>query len=172
MSDSVADLAAFVDACRSAVGHGDAAERVAQAMRPVVAEPPALARAIDERRTDVGRAVIVHRSDELTILGLDVAAGFVSAPHDHRLWAVVGIYQGAEDNVFYRREPDGIRETGRAVLGEGECLALPADAVHRIANSGAGTMRGLHVYGGDLFATARSEWDDVTGEESPFGAMR
>ena len=24
-------------------------------------------------------------------------------PHDHRMWAAIGIYQGREDNAFYRR---------------------------------------------------------------------
>ena len=54
----------------------------------------------------------------------------------------------------------------------GEVLALPPDAVHRIANSGTDTMRAVHVYGGDLFATHRSQWDDDTGEQRPFGSPR
>jgi predicted metal-dependent enzyme (double-stranded beta helix superfamily) len=134
-----------------------------------VADPEGLTEALDRRRVASTGPVVVHRSDELTVIGLDVAAGFVSPVHDHRLWAVVGVFVGAEDNVFYRRTAHGVEETGRAVLATGGCLALPADAVHRIANSGGDTMRAVHVYGGDLFATARSQWDDDTGDELPFG---
>jgi predicted metal-dependent enzyme (double-stranded beta helix superfamily) len=158
----------FVAMCEAMLGEADVGQRIAEAMRPLVADPAELSPAIEDLRPEPGRPAVVHRSDELTVLGLEVAAGFVSPPHDHRLWAVVGIYQGAEDNVFYRRGPDGIEETGRAVLEEGDCLAFPPDAVHGIANSGTAPMRGLHVYGGDLFATERSTWDPISGEEQPF----
>jgi predicted metal-dependent enzyme (double-stranded beta helix superfamily) len=165
-------LDSFVADCLAIVDQPDAGDRVAAALQPLVADPARLTAEIDARRPEGGGAVIVHRSDELTVLGLDVAAGFVSPAHNHTIWAVVGIYDGNEDNVFYRRTPGGIEETGRAVLHTGECLALPSDAVHRIANSGGATMKALHVYGGDLFATSRSQWDDETGEELPFGTRR
>ncbi len=160
----------FVSTCESLLDEPDVGDRIAEAMGPIVADPSELARGIEELRPEPGRAAIIHRSDVLTVLGLEVAAGFVSPAHEHRIWAVVGIYEGAEDNVFYERRDDGIEEISRATLGEGECLALPPDAVHGIANSGTAPMRALHVYGGDLFATERSEWDPVTGEERPFGS--
>jgi predicted metal-dependent enzyme (double-stranded beta helix superfamily) len=163
------DLAAFVQTCESLLDEPDAAQRVADAVQTVIADADALSERIEALRPAPGQAAVVHRGDNLTVLGLEVAAGFVSPAHNHTIWAVVGIYQGNEDNIFYQRVPDGIEETGQAVLGEGEALALPPDAVHRITNSGSGPMRALHVYGGDLFATSRSQWDDDTGEERPFG---
>lgn len=165
-------LDAFVAHCLTVVDGPDPGAAVATALEPLVADPEALAAQIEARRPEGGGAAVVHRSDALTVLGLEVAAGFVSPPHNHTIWAVVGIYDGNEDNVFYRRTATGIEETGRAVLPTGGCLALPPDAVHRIANSGTATMKALHVYGGDLFATSRSQWDDVTGEEQPFGTKR
>lgn len=163
------DLEAFVQTCRDALGADDAGDRVADAMAPIVADRAAMVAEIDRRRADKPGPVIIHRSDELTVLALDVDAGFVSPIHNHTIWAVVGVFQGAEDNVFYRRTATGIEETGRGVLHEGDCLALPPDAVHRIANYGNAPMRALHAYGGDLFATQRSQWNEATGEESPFG---
>ena len=164
------ELDDFVATCQSLLGEANAEERVAEAMRPLLAEPSVLGPLIEDLRSVPGEAAVVHRSDELTVLGLEIAAGFVSPPHNHTLWAVAGIYEGAEDNVFYRRSEDGIEETGEAVLAEGECLALPADAVHQIANTGSGPMRALHAYGGDLFATSRSQWDLDSGQELPFGS--
>jgi len=168
----MSDLDNFVVACEALLDEPDVAERVAEAMRPLVAASASLSAAVEEIREAPGRAAMVHRTDRLTVLGLEIAAGFVSPPHDHRLWSVVGVYEGDEDNVFYERIDTGIEKTGEGVLHEGDCLALPANAVHRIANTGASPMRALHVYGGDLIATARSQWDDVTGEELPFGAVR
>ena len=26
-------------------------------------------------------------------------------PHEHRMWAVIGMYGGQEDNAFFRRAP-------------------------------------------------------------------
>ncbi len=169
-------LEEFVETCRSVLDRADAADRVAAAMTPVLADSDALSAAIEAHRPPGGGPAVIHRSDDLTVLGLAVPAAFVSPVHDHTIWAVVGIYIGAEDNVFYRRADadnadGGIVETGRAVLHTGEVLALPPDAVHRIANSGTDTMRALHVYGGDLFATHRSQWDDDTGERRPFGSQ-
>ncbi|MFN3218717.1 MAG: hypothetical protein ACE367_19655 [Acidimicrobiales bacterium] len=177
----MAVLSEFVETCRSALDAADAsdapevAEQVAAALRPLLADAEALSAEIEALRPPGGGPAVVHRSDDLTVLGLAVPAGFVSPVHDHTIWAVVGIYAGDEDNVFYRRGDDGIdgiTETGRAVLRCGEVLALPPDAVHRIANSGTDTMRAGHVYGGDLFATHRSQWDDDTGEQRPFGSAR
>ncbi len=165
-------LDTFVADCRAALESEDPGAAVATAMEPLVATADALDALIEEKRPKPGAAVVVHRSDELTVMALEVPAGFVSPPHNHTVWAVVGIYRGAEDNVFYERSGAGIRETGRAVLPSGGCLALGPDAVHAIANSGSGPMRALHVYGGDLFATSRSEWDLATGEERPFGSAR
>jgi predicted metal-dependent enzyme (double-stranded beta helix superfamily) len=174
----VAVLREFVETCRSALDAADVAdapevaERVAAALRPLLADADVLSAEVEALRPPGGGPAVVHRSDDLTVLGLAVPAGFVSPVHDHTIWAVVGIYAGDEDNVFYRRGDDGITETGRAVLRCGEVLALPPDAVHRIANSGTDTMRAVHVYGGDLFATHRSQWDDETGEQRPFGSAR
>ena len=165
-------LSEFVETCRSALHAPDAAERVATALRPLLADAEALSAEVEALRPPGGGPAVVHRSDDLTVLGLAVPAGFVSPVHDHTIWAVVGIYAGDEDNVFFRRDDGGIAETGRAVLRCGEVLALPPDAVHRIANSGTDTMRAVHVYGGDLFATHRSQWDDDTGEQRPFGSPR
>ncbi len=165
-------LEAFVSDCRQALGSPDPGAAVEATMRPLMAAPDRLDAIIESRRAKPGAAVVVHRSDDLTVMALEVPAGFVSPPHNHTVWAVVGIYRGAEDNVFYDRTADGIAETGRAVLPSGGCLALGPSAVHAIANSGDGPMRALHVYGGDLFATSRSEWDLETGEERPFGSSR
>jgi predicted metal-dependent enzyme (double-stranded beta helix superfamily) len=49
-----------------------------------------------------GRAGLfpVYQSSTLTILNVVWAPGMSIYPHDHRMWAVIGVYGGTEDNVF------------------------------------------------------------------------
>lgn len=168
----VTELDDFVAHCLSLLDEPDVGDLVQQAMVPMLTHPNPMAAAIEDLRPAAGRAAMVHRSENLTVIGIEVAEGFVSPPHNHHLWSVVGVYRNEEHNTFYRRSGNGIEQTGEATLHTGDAMAFPADAIHRIANIGTGPMRALHVYGGDLFAAQRSEWDDQTGEERPFGSAR
>ena len=53
----------------------------------------------------------LYRSDTLTILNVLWGPGMTLYPHDHRMWAVIGIYSGREDNSFYHRSEDGLVPT-------------------------------------------------------------
>ena len=49
------------------------------------------------------------------------AAACGCIPHNHQMWAAIGIYGGQEDNTFYRRDPDDRRsliESGGKQLRE------------------------------------------------------
>ena len=48
----------------------------------------------------------VHVSDELTILNVIWAPRMTIMPHNHNMWAVIGVYCGREDNIFWRRLKD------------------------------------------------------------------
>ena len=47
---------------------------------------------------------LCHSSD-LTILNVIWAPHMTIMPHNHQMWAVIGIYTGREDNIFWRRVP-------------------------------------------------------------------
>src|ERR1700722_637312 len=93
----------FIADCLVAIrrdpSHATAREVVAQA----VAEPAAVLAGLGEPR----RAGIetLYRAPELTILNVVWGARMTVMPHDHRVWAVIGIYTGREDNIFWRRLP-------------------------------------------------------------------
>jgi predicted metal-dependent enzyme (double-stranded beta helix superfamily) len=119
---------------------------------------------------DTGRTRILHSEPGLMILHAVVGGGFASPPHDHRTWAVIGVYSGQEDNTFYRLidktrrlEPAGARS-----LKERDVLMLNADGIHKIANPRVDALMALHVYGLDIFEIERSAWDPVTGNEGHF----
>jgi predicted metal-dependent enzyme (double-stranded beta helix superfamily) len=93
-------------------------------------------------------------------------------PHNHLMWAVIGIYTGREDNIFWRRLPDEdsgrIEAAGAKSLGEREVEPLGRDIIHTVTNPLPRFTGAIHVYGGDFFAASRSEWDPETLLEQRF----
>jgi predicted metal-dependent enzyme (double-stranded beta helix superfamily) len=98
-------------------------------------------------------------------------------PHNHRMWAVIGVYTGGEDNIFWRRLPEGragqVEAAGAKSLRAGDCTTLGRDIIHSVTNplprlTGAIHVYGGDVYGGDFFAADRSEWDAETLDERPY----
>jgi predicted metal-dependent enzyme (double-stranded beta helix superfamily) len=118
----------------------------------------------------------LHRSPELTVLNVVWAPRMTIMPHDHRMWAVIGIYTGREDNIFWRRLPDGaggrIEAAGARALGERDALPLGRDIIHSVTNPIGRLTGALHVYGGDFFGVPRSEWDPETLVEQPYDVAR
>jgi predicted metal-dependent enzyme (double-stranded beta helix superfamily) len=99
-----------------------------------------------------------------------VSPGFVSPPHNHRTWAVIGVYEGQEENTFYRliEGTRRIDQIGSRTLLPGDILTLDIEAIHRIANRLNSKLVALHVYGRNILETERSAWDPATGDERPF----
>ncbi|HTO81455.1 MAG TPA: hypothetical protein VMQ73_04425 [Methylomirabilota bacterium] len=108
---------------------------------------------------------VLHRSPELTVFAAAWTPQMNLLPHDHRMWALIGVYTGREDNIFWRREGRQLTASGAKVLFEGDVAALPADAIHSVTNPLLRFTGGLHIYGGDFFGVPRSQWDPETLRE-------
>ena len=97
-------------------------------------------------------------------------------PHNHSMWAVIGIYTGREDNIFWRRLPDGpgkVEAAGAKALCERDAEPLGHNIIHSVTNPIPRLTGAIHVYGGDFFdPTHRSEWDPETLLERPFDPER
>ncbi len=171
------DVDRFVEACREAVGESAPSAAVRELVTRAVAEPATVIEALGEPRRAEARALFV--SPELTVLNVVWGPSMILRPHDHRMWAVIGVYTGREDNIFWRRIPaaagDAIEASGHRIeaagaksLGATEVLPLGRDIVHSVANPLRRLTGAIHVYGGDFFARERSEWDPATLEERPY----
>ena len=110
----------------------------------------------------------LHRSDDLTILNVIWAPLMVLLPHNHNMWASIGIYTGREENIVWEREGAAIEAVRAASLSEKEVFPLAEDAIHSVVNPIRRLTGAIHVYGGDFFAPGRSEWDAETLSERPF----
>ena len=163
------DLEQFIGECRHLAAR-DEPRRILDLMREAVGDPEALKREITPLDAKVGvlDAPPLYRSHELTVLNVTLRPGVLSIPHDHRMWAVIGIYEGQENNTFYRRSGPGLETVNTRELRAGQAMLLGADVVHAIENPLPAQTLGLHVYGGDLFAAERSMWSPHTGEEHAY----
>ena len=90
-------------------------------MDEVMATPDAVAEAL---APTVGGLQLLHHTPELTVINIVWPPHMRLMPHDHRMWALIGIYAGIEDNQFYRRDPaDGLDERSHRRLEVGDVTA-------------------------------------------------
>jgi predicted metal-dependent enzyme (double-stranded beta helix superfamily) len=159
----------FVADCRSALAADNSHRLVREVVKRAVADPAAVLKALGEP----SRAGLkpLYRSDELTILNIVWGPNMVLLPHDHRMWAVIGIYSGREDNIFWRRLPGHsgkLEAAGAKALCEGDAEPLGHNIIHSVINPIPRLTAAIHVYGGDFFAAERSEWDPEALSERRF----
>ena len=156
----------FIEDCRAALKEGDTHAAIRELVATAVSEPMHVLRALGEpQRAGVET---IYRADDLTILNLCWGPWMKFKPHDHRMWAVIGIYGGREQNAFYRRAEHGLEQHGSKELHAKDTTPLGAAIIHAVTNPLDQITAAIHVYGGDFFATPRSEWDPKTFEERPY----
>jgi predicted metal-dependent enzyme (double-stranded beta helix superfamily) len=160
------DKDGFIAECRGALNEHDPQAAIREIVARVVSEPQDILRALGEP-TRAGLSPLYNGPD-LTILNLCWGPGLNIRPHDHRMWAVIGIYTGREENFFYRRTDQGLTRHGMRALNAKDAVRLGAAAIHSVTNPLDQMTAAIHVYGGDFFHTARSEWDPQTLQERPY----
>jgi predicted metal-dependent enzyme (double-stranded beta helix superfamily) len=161
------DTEEFLDACRGAARETDARHAVRELVQRTMASPGDVAEAL---RPEMGGLTLLHQADDLTVVHVVWAPGMRIYPHDHRMWAVIGIYDGQEDNSFYRRAETDRRhlvESGGKELRTGDVLTLGDDTIHAVANPTTRLTGAIHVYGGDFVNEPRSQWGPGPMEERP-----
>lgn len=159
------DIDRFVEDCAKANREDDAQKAVLEVLARAVSEPRAVLAAVGEP-TAAGLNVL-YRSADLTIFAATWTPQMNLMPHDHLMWANIGIYTGREDNIFWRRSSGGIEAYGADALFEKDTAMLPEDALHSVTNPLLRFTGGIHIYGGDFFNTSRSQWNPETLEEEP-----
>jgi predicted metal-dependent enzyme (double-stranded beta helix superfamily) len=113
-------------------------------------------------------AHVLHQAPDLTVLHVVWPPFIQLQPHNHLMWAAIGIYAGREDNTLYRRDGDAIVVSGGKELHEHDVFLLGADAIHGVTNPARAYTGAIHVYGGDLNGTPRSTWTADALEEQPY----
>jgi predicted metal-dependent enzyme (double-stranded beta helix superfamily) len=156
----------FIEDCCSSLNQDNTHAAVKEIVTRAVAEPSQVLKALGEPR--LAGVETLYRSDSLTILNVLWGPFMRLYPHNHLMWAVIGIYGGREDNAFYRRSEHGLIELGAKTVDTKDVIPLGEAVIHSVTNPLEQITAAIHVYGGDFFATPRSEWNPKTFEERPY----
>ena len=160
------ELERFIEDCKAARAESDSHKAVREVVAEAVSDPAAVLAAMGEPEEAGFQSL--YQSDDLTIINFTWAPLMTLMPHNHNMWAVIGLYAGREDNIFWRKNGSRIEAAGADCLMPGTAVPLGRDIVHSVTNPIEKLTLALHVYGGDFFAPGRSEWDPETLEERPF----
>jgi predicted metal-dependent enzyme (double-stranded beta helix superfamily) len=168
---AVFDLDEFVADCRAALAADKSQKHVREVVARAVSDPTSVLEALGEPRRAGLHAL--HQSDDLTILNVVWAPMMTIVPHNHHMWAVIGVYTGREDNIFWRRVAGRVEAAGAKALCVRDAELLGRDIVHSVTNPIPRLTGAIHVYGGNFFCPAgRSEWDPETLLEQPWDPER
>jgi len=159
------DIDQFVEDCITASMETEPQAAVFEVLTRAVQAPKAVLEAMGEPKKAGLR--VLHRSATLTIFSAAWTPQMNLMPHNHLMWANIGIYTGREDNIMWRRTGGDIEAFGVKALFEGDAASLPDDAIHSVTNPLMRFTGGIHIYGGDFFETTRSQWNPETLAEEP-----
>ncbi|QQS40598.1 MAG: hypothetical protein IPM63_14685 [Acidobacteriota bacterium] len=159
------DIERFIEDCVKANAESEPQAAVLEVLRRAVSEPGAFIQALGEPRKALVETL--HQSATLTILNAVWTPQMNLMPHNHLMWANIGIYTGREDNILWKKGGGRIEAFGAKALFERDTATLPVDAVHSVTNPLRRFTGGIHIYGGDFFDTTRCMWDPETLEELP-----
>ena len=126
------DVDRLIADCYDAVNDHAPTKAVREVLARTVSDPAAVVAALGE--PGKGEVQKIHVSDELTLINVIWAPAMTIMPHNHNMAAVIGVYTGREDNIFWRRvkdDPDGhIEAAGADSLGPGKTVLLGKNIIH------------------------------------------
>ncbi|HEX8878725.1 MAG TPA: hypothetical protein VF749_01790 [Candidatus Acidoferrum sp.] len=163
------DLDQFISDCKKAVREHPPQAAINEILARSLSDRASILSTLKEpKRAEMQK---LYQANDLTILNVIWAPWMTLLPHNHNLWAVIGIYTGREDNIFWRRLPgDAARKleaSGAKALCEKDTVQLGQDIIHSVTNPIGRLTGAIHIYGGDFFGVPRSEWDAETLAEQP-----
>jgi predicted metal-dependent enzyme (double-stranded beta helix superfamily) len=166
----VFELDCFVADCQAAVSLDGTQRAIRELMREAVSDPAQVIRALGEpKQAGIG---LLHRSNELTVINVVWGPHMTAMPHNHHMWAVIGMYCGREDNIFWRTLPEDARwpieAAGASALMPGDVCPLGRDIIHSVTNPLRKLTGAIHIYGGDFVAQQREQWEEETLRQRPY----
>ena len=158
----------FVEELRAARNESDSMDAISEVIAKAIEDPASIIRALGAPGR--GRAEQLYADESITISNIIWGSEMWVPPHDHLMWAVIGVYQGQEDNTFWREQDGNLQEMGGVSLTKGDVRKLGVDAVHSVRNPSLQLCGAIHVYGGDFFGAIprRHSWNPGTLKRGPY----
>jgi len=168
------NLDQFVADCLSARAADRSSKTIGDVVKRAVSNPAGLLKVLGE--PDRAGIKELYRAPDLSILNVVWAPRMMIMPHNHHMWAIIGVYGGREDNIFWRRIAEAgtgqLEAAGARSLSAKDAQPLGEDIIHSVTNPTSKFTAAIHVYGGDFFGAQRSEWDPETLSEQPSDGER
>ena len=159
------DPESFVADLRTAAGDPHPSRAVNAVMKRTVADPAAVAARVPDYEGD---QLALLESDELSVYCVRFFAGQLVPPHNHKMPAFIGVYEGTEVNQLFRRDASGLTLVAEKQVGPGETLSIGSEGIHGVYAQGGKDSLALHAYLGNLASVSRSLFDPESGREIPF----
>ena len=117
------DIDRFIQDCIDANAEADSQAAVLEVLARAVSDPRGMLAALGEP-TAAGINEL-YRSPTLTIFSATWIPQMNLMPHNHLMWANIGIYTGREDNILWRSIDGSIEAFGAKALFEGQAPRFP-----------------------------------------------
>ena len=168
------DLEEFIESCLSTLKSENPAKSISEIVSEVVSNPETLIAVLGKpERAGITKLYV---SETLTIANVVWAPKMTLLPHNHNMWAVIGVYKGREDNIFWRRVKDDnngkIEAAGAKSLAAGDTTVLGKSIIHSVTNPTSIFTGAIHVYDGNFFEKERSEWEPLELVEKPYDVVK
>jgi predicted metal-dependent enzyme (double-stranded beta helix superfamily) len=159
------DLEKFIEQLRAAARESEARARVRELMHDAFLNPEAIKAALPVYEND---DEVLFEDDSVSIWCVRFPPGLHVPPHDHQTTSTIGVYEGAEDNHFYLREPGRLVHKSTRRVEPGDVIALKPDGIHSVEAADGKQSCGIHVYLAALTTIERSLFDWNSGAACRF----
>lgn len=100
-----------------------------------------------------------------TVQTVTFSPGVKSNIHNHGTWGIIGILQGQERNIFWKRSPHPnsphrIEPVSETILHPGDIITFTSEAIHSVEAIGEQPTITFNLYG-ETRATQRFEFDPI-----------
>jgi 3-mercaptopropionate dioxygenase len=115
--------------------------------------------------------------DSFSIVSFVWLPGQSTPIHDHRVWGLIGIYEGEEEEERFKRLDNGSRpnyaelqSVGRHVARQGDIsyVCPPDKDIHQVRNVSSAPSVSIHIYGCNIGQWERHIFDADRRTISPF----
>jgi len=171
----------FVDAVKTRIGAAASPEAACEAIKPLFTDllaertwlPDVYQQAAAESGMGggIGQWLLYRAADRsLCLFSLVVPPGAMTPVHDHLAWGLIGLYEGNQDEEFYRPGSSRLELVRQRPLVPGDFYKLlpPRDDVHRVRTTSDVTSVSIHLLASDTGCILRHTYEETTGEARPF----
>lgn len=152
----------FISECRTAAAGDNAVKQIRAIVQNAVQDPRTLQDALGPFEGD---DIILYEDETVSIQHCRFDPGLHVPPHDHRIAAIIGVYEGGEINHFYTRDDHQLVRKKTKKVMPGDVISMGPEAIHSVEPGSKECGYAIHVYLGPLSDVERSLYDWESGTE-------